>query len=127
MKLLLDTHILLWFVVDNHRKLRKKEIEVIKNIDNNCFISIASFWEISIKYALHRLDLKGNLDGFYDRCLDTGFELLPVSPADLVTLSTLPSPHSDPFDRLLIAQAITHNFQLVSRDSVFEKYDVALF
>jgi PIN domain nuclease of toxin-antitoxin system len=88
-------------------------------------VSIASFWEITIKMSLQKLTLSGNLETLISKSVSNGFEILPVNPAHLITLSTLEFFHKDPFDRMIIAQAISENISVISSDNIFKLYPVS--
>jgi PIN domain nuclease of toxin-antitoxin system len=92
--------------------------------DNTLFISIACLWEITFKMSLDKLKLSGNIETIIDRTNENGFEILPIEPKHLITLSSLKFVHKDPFDRIMIAQAITENMPVISSDSMFELYPV---
>lgn len=117
MKYLLDTHYLLWAVADT-RKLSKKIKEIIKNPENQIFISTTSFWEISLKSSLGKLTITGfSPEDLPDACEQMGFNILPLSATDSSTYHQLKATyHKDPFDRMLIWQAICNDFILISAD-----------
>jgi PIN domain nuclease of toxin-antitoxin system len=116
-KYLLDTHVVLWLMFDID-KLPIKTLEEIKNFDNEIYISAVSFWEISIKYSLGKLNLnKFNPSELPRVYLEQGFKFLPVSINETSTLCELDIEyHKDPFDRMLIWQAIKNDFILISND-----------
>ena len=116
MRLLLDTHAAIWAVA-SPEKLSAKVIEAISDTNNDVFVSTASLWEIAIKSSLGRkhappFDAEDGLRFF----LETGFALLDITPEHVVAVGKLAIEHSDPFDRLLIAQALTEPMMLVSKD-----------
>jgi PIN domain nuclease of toxin-antitoxin system len=78
MKLLIDTHAVIWFITED-KKLPEKTRRIIENIDNNCYVSIASYWEIAIKQSLGRLDLNSDLEKIFRIIEETGFEVLPIT------------------------------------------------
>ncbi len=125
MQILLDTHILIWFAkgID---KLSPKAKTTIENLSNQRFVSIVSLWEIVIKSSLNKIELKQSFKEIYYFLTNNDIELLPVSVAHLDILLTLPVYHKDPFDRLLIAQAITENLTLISADQHFNGYNINL-
>lgn len=125
MRYLLDTHTLLW-AVDGSKKLPNHLKDTISDKSNLCFVSIASIWEISIKFSLGRLKIISDLDEYLPLVKRSGFEILPIEENHLLRLPNLPFHHKDPFDRLIIAQAQTEQFTLISKDSKFEEYDVSL-
>jgi PIN domain nuclease of toxin-antitoxin system len=123
MKVLVDTQSFIWFVEDDE-KLPDSIRIIMEEPDNTLFISIACLWEITIKMSLDKLKLSGNIKTIIDRTNANGFEILPIEPKHLITLSTLNFVHRDPFDRIMIAQAVTENMPVISSDSIFELYPV---
>jgi PIN domain nuclease of toxin-antitoxin system len=118
-RLLLDTHVLLWWLSDD-RKLAKNARDIVANPDNEVVVSSASVWEISIKTALGRLELE--LDDLEDAILRNGFRPLAIALRHALTAGRLPDVHRDPFDRMLVAQASVEELRIVSHDGVFERY-----
>jgi PIN domain nuclease of toxin-antitoxin system len=118
-RLLLDTHVLLWWLADD-RKLAKPARDVIANPDNDVHVSSASVWEASIKAALGRLEIE--LDDLEDAIIRNGFRPLPIGFRHAVTAGRLPKVHRDPFDRMLVAQASVEELRVVSHDRIFERY-----
>jgi PIN domain nuclease of toxin-antitoxin system len=118
-RLLLDTHVLLWWMADE-RKLGKGAREIIANPDNDVHVSSASLWEASIKVALGRLEIE--LDDLEEAIVRNGFRPLPIGFKHAVTAGRLPCVHRDPFDRMLVAQARIEELRVVSHDRVFERY-----
>ncbi|MBW8333610.1 MAG: type II toxin-antitoxin system VapC family toxin [Prolixibacteraceae bacterium] len=125
MELLIDTHAVIWFITEDSL-LPLKTKRVIENPDNTCFVSIASFWEIAIKQSIGRLNLFSDLEEIFRIIENTGFELLPITTNQILINAKLPLFHQDPFDRIIIAQAICENLQIVTKDGQFENYDVSL-
>lgn len=123
MRLLLDTHVLLWWWSDDPR-LAGGIRDAIGLAENSVFVSAASAWEMTIKVALGRLDAP--VEEFEALAEVSGFDLLPITAADAVAVGTLPPFHRDPFDRMLIAQARTHGLVLVSVDRAIAAYDVSI-
>lgn len=121
MRLLLDTHILLWWLADED--LSAPAREAIADPANLVAVSTASAWEISIKKALGKLTAPDDLE---QQVREGGFVPLPISLAHGVAAGRLPRHHEDPFDRMLIAQARAERLTIVTRDKRFEDYDVAL-
>lgn len=105
MNLLLDTHALLWFSEDNP-KLSTKVKSLIEDNDNNCFLSIASIWEMAIKVSLNKLKIKDAFNNLVNEIDKYDFLLLPISFEHTVELTKMDFHHRDPFDRLIIAQSI---------------------
>ena len=119
---LLDTHVLLWWF-DNPEKLSSEARAVIRNGRSLVFVSSVSAWEIVIKKSLGKLAVS---DRIFSLIKEERFTELPVTIAHTQTLEKLPLHHSDPFDRLLIAQAISEKATLISRDMIFKKYSPSL-
>ena len=121
MKLLLDTHLLLWTVGDSPR-LSKEACELIDDPKNELFFSAASVWEIAIKRGLGRDDFEVDARVLRRGLLDNGYSELPVMSEHAVALDGLPSIHRDPFDRLLVAQATVEGITLLTGDSMVASY-----
>lgn len=126
MDILLDTHILLWFITGD-KKLTPKQLKQITTIENKCFVSIASIWEVAIKLSLNKLDIKGGFSSIEDFFKNNDFQILPIEFSHIHKLMKLPHHHRDPFDRIIISQAITEKLTLISNDKFFEQYKVKLF
>ena len=123
MKYLWDTHALIWFG-ENDPQLSKKAKQAIESLDNEKYVSLATLWEMSIKSSLGKLQLKMQLKAVIAALQENGFLLLPISPDHVLQVETLPFLHKDPFDRLLIAQAIHEDFFIVSNEVPFDDYGV---
>lgn len=127
MKLLLDTHALLWYTL-NDSHLSSTAETLIKDAANEILLSPASYWELAIKISMGKLTLNQPFDDFLDACLNKyGFLILPILPQHAAFLTTLPFHHKDPFDRLLIAQALVEKVAMVSADGQFDVYGVQRF
>jgi PIN domain nuclease of toxin-antitoxin system len=120
MRLLLDAHTLLWWVTGSTR-LSATARDAITTPINDIAVGVGSLWEIAIKRAAGKLDFPVDFEG---ALRDEGFELLPIGYAHLRTLEQLPFHHSDPFDRLLIAQSVAEDMPVVTADRLFALYDV---
>ncbi|MEM9247677.1 MAG: type II toxin-antitoxin system VapC family toxin [Pseudomonadota bacterium] len=120
MRLLLDTHVLLWAVLNDPR-LSAPQAAAITSAE--VYVSAASVWEIGIKRALGKLDVPREL---FDVAVDAGCRPLPISWTHAETAAALPLHHADPFDRMLIAQAQCEGLHLASSDRKLAAYDVAL-
>ena len=118
MNLLLDTHVLLWWL-DDPTLLSEQASTAIKEPDNRIIVSVVSVWEIAIKKALGKLEAPDNLK---EMIADAEFELMPIDYEHAWQVKDLPPHHRDPFDRLLVSQATTENLTLVTRDSYLEVY-----
>ncbi|MDT3741436.1 MAG: type II toxin-antitoxin system VapC family toxin [Candidatus Kapabacteria bacterium] len=123
MNILLDTHTLLWFI-EGDSKLPVYSIKLIKNINNKCFISVASIWEIAINFSLGKLDLIGGLDNIITLMSRNKFELLPISFEHIQKLIKLDYHHRDPFDRMIIAQSLVEKLPVITKDKIFSNYDI---
>ena len=133
MRYLLDTHTLLWFLADD-KKLSQYARRLIENSNNDRLLSIASLWEIAIKVRMGKLDLIEPFDRLFPKQLHLNrIEMLNITVDSLVKLTTLPfyprhrNPHdqqADPFDRLIIAQALVENISIIGVDSDFDAYGV---
>jgi PIN domain nuclease of toxin-antitoxin system len=121
-RLLLDTHVLLWWLADD-RKLSKDSRAMIANADNQVLVSAASVWEVAIKTSLRRVEIE--LDDLEDAILKSGLEPLPIAVQHAVRVGRLPDVHRDPFDRMLVAQAGVEELRLVTHDRVFERYGLS--
>ena len=122
MKLLLDTHTLLWFLADDPQ-LSAPAAALIENLDHVKYVSVVSLWEIALKLGNGKLSLTGTFDEvFPDALHKNGFELLPVTVGHFSTLLTLPFHHRDPFDRLILAQAVVEGMTAITRDPELSKY-----
>ena len=124
MRALLDTHALLWWIADSGR-LSEKAFAAIANESNDMFVSAASAWEIATKFRLGKLPGgEAVATKIADRIAAQGFQEMAIGVADAERAGRLPGPHRDPFDRMLIAQAIAHELTVVSVDAVFDRYGV---
>lgn len=125
MRVLLDTHTFLWWGVDDP-KLSTRAREILADDGNELLFSAVSGWEIAIKAALGRLgNVPGDLKGFIDEQIsENAFKVLPIHLEHVLGVYSLPQHHQDPFDRLLIAQALAEDIPMLSRDPQFVSYSV---
>lgn len=124
MRVLVDTQSIIWFSLDNVR-LSKTARETLENNDNECYISMASFWEMSIKINLGKLDMEGlTLKEFIDKVQEHNFIDLGIGQNHVIVNGQLPFHHRDPFDRMIISQAIAEQMPVVSNDPVFDDYPI---
>ncbi len=121
MKLLLDTHLLLWAAGDP-RRLSKRARTLIDNPDNELLFSAASLWEVAIKCGLGREDFKVDARLLRRGLLDNGYSELPIISDHVVATESLPPIHKDPFDRVLVAQATVEGVTLLTIDSLVAQY-----
>jgi len=122
MNLLLDTHVLLWWL-DDHPALSKKAKAAIADGKNLVFVSAVIIWEIRIKQALGKLKIPRNFRRVLD---DQPFEVLDITVEHAHAVGDLPAHHRDPFDRMLVAQAKVEGLTLVTRDIHLKKYKIPL-
>ncbi len=120
---LLDTNALLFFLYDSE-KLSKKASEVIYCNDEKISVSIVSMWEIAIKSSIGKLEIKSSISKIADTCEKEQLDILSVKPVHLDEISHLPPIHGDPFDRLIISQAITENLVIITKDGIIPQYNV---
>jgi PIN domain nuclease of toxin-antitoxin system len=124
MRYLLDSHTFLWFISADPR-LSERAQDAISEIQNEVMLSIASLWEIAIKTSLGKLTLGQPFRDLISRqLLGNEIALLPIDPSHLTILTDLPFHHRDPFDRLIIAQAMAEGIPVLSGDPEFRKYPV---
>ncbi len=124
MKLLLDTHALLWFALDDPQLSRAADA-LIKDPGNEVWVSPASYWEIAIKMSVGKYSLTVPHQVFFEGAIaDNGFTILPIEPRHSAAVVTLPHHHRDPFDRMVIAQAIVEAMAVVGTDAAFDAYPV---
>lgn len=123
MDYLIDTHTLIWFI-DKDQKISEKAKLIIKNIDINIGISIASFWEIAIKLSLQKIQLNDPLAKVIKKTRELEIEILELHTEYILKNENLPFHHKDPFDRIIITTAITEQLPIISIDEKFDKYEV---
>jgi PIN domain nuclease of toxin-antitoxin system len=121
MKLLLDTHTLIW-LFDGSNKLSELAKGEIENRENHLFTSVVSFWEIAIKISIGKLEMDLSMEDLQKLDWINGIEILPVRVEHTFLLRTLPFHHKDPFDRLLFSQAKSEGIKLLSGDEMFDPY-----
>lgn len=123
MAYLLDTHAFLWFVAGD-KQLPEQVKAKIKDINEECYLSVASLWEITIKHQKGKLTLGISLNDLFDYAERNQIEILQISTDHLLTLSQIKDHHGDPFDRLILSQAIAENMVLLTKDKKLKKYKV---
>ncbi|MEX1026749.1 MAG: type II toxin-antitoxin system VapC family toxin [Candidatus Paceibacterota bacterium] len=124
MRLLLDTHTLLWFVLGDGR-CSEVARELIEDDAHEKWISPASHWELAIKISLGKYSAPIPFVDFFERAVTSnGFLFLPIEPRHTALLTTMPFHHRDPFDRLMIAQATAEGMHIVSADKVLDNYSI---
>ncbi|OFZ86844.1 MAG: twitching motility protein PilT [Betaproteobacteria bacterium RBG_16_64_18] len=124
MRVLIDTHAFLWWV-EGDRPLAARARAALADQDNECLFSLASVWELAIKAGLGKLKLALPVRRYVvENVVANNFRLLEIRVPHLGRVESLPAHHGDPFDRLLIAQALEENLAVVTADPVFRKYGV---
>jgi PIN domain nuclease of toxin-antitoxin system len=123
MGFLLDTHAFLWFVAGDRQLPESVKVKII-DINESCFISVASLWEITIKHQLGKLTLGLSLEELFDFVDRNKIEIIQISNQHLLMLSQLPTHHQDPFDRIIISQCMVENLTIISKDKEFRKYKI---
>ena len=124
MKVLLDTHTLLWFLNGDDEKLQETIRYIILNQENKTFVSIISFLEISIKISLGKLKLDEGFENLIEATIINGFKILDINLDHTLILSELEFIHRDPFDRILVSQAIVENLTILTKDDFIKNYNV---
>lgn len=123
MRLLLDTHVLIWLLSDPS-KVSEEAKQVMRDLGTSVFVSVITLWEIVIKARVGKLRVR--LDAIEHALREQSFDRLPLTDQHLRVLEGLPMHHRDPFDHLLIAQAIAEDLQFVSKDRMASRYPVSL-
>ena len=121
MNYLLDTHTFMWFV-SNSRELGQRAKQLIEDDTSNLFLSVASIWEIGIKNSLGKLDVKGGFESIPDDLKVNGIDIMFFDFNHISIINKLPFHHRDPFDRMIIAQAISENMDIIGVDKEFDNY-----
>ena len=121
MNLLLDTHVALWAITDSP-KLPKKAREMIQSPKSSVWISAATVWEIAIKHSLARGDMPVSSQDALRYFRDSGYRFLPIDPEHAAAVEDLPAHHADPFDRILVAQALLEPMRLITHDPTVARY-----
>jgi len=124
MRLLLDTHTLLWLVSDDP-KLSRKGMKLLVDPENDLLLSPATYWELAIKISIGKYRLTDPLANYIDEAVRLyGLNILSITPKHAEAIVQLPHHHRDPFDRMLIAQALVEEVAVVSSDDAFDAYPV---
>lgn len=126
MKVLVDTHTFLWNIIADHRSSAKAK-QILRSDDHELVFSLVSLWEIAIKIKTGKLNTIGSSVSYIRNEMNAyGMELLPIRYEHILALEHLPHHHSDPFDRLLIAQATAESLPILTADKIFKSYNVKL-
>lgn len=123
MNVLLDTHAFLWYFQDSEQ-LSAQAAELLEDTDNALFLNIGSLWELAIKLGLGKLELQKPFHELQAVLHQLAIQILPITFSDTECYLGLPLHHRDPFDRMLIAQAITHSLVIISQDKQFDAYAI---
>ena len=124
MRVIIDTHVFLWWV-EGDKALPARARAALANPENECLLSMASAWELSIKAVLGKLKLATSVQRYVtEHVAANGFRLLDIQIGHIGRVELLPAHHGDPFDRLLIAQGLAENLPIITADAVFAKYGV---
>lgn len=125
MNLLLDTHVALWAITD-HPRLSSGARDLIQAPSANIWVSVASLWEIAIKHALKRGDMPVSSQDARQYFLESGYQLLPIAAEHVIAVEALTNHHQDPFDRLIVAQALVEPMRLLTHDALVARYSDAI-
>lgn len=125
MSYLIDTQILIWLFIAP-QQLPLKVLKILKNTENDIFVSNVSIWEIAIKSSIGKLNLPFELKNIVQEISEMSILILDISTEHLIKVADLPFHHKDPFDRLLISQSLVENISLISADGNFKQYDINL-
>jgi PIN domain nuclease of toxin-antitoxin system len=126
MKVLVDTHTFLWALLQDHR-LTPKATQILRSDEHELLFSLVSLWEIAIKIKTGKLNTIGSSVAYIRDEMDAyGMQLLPIRYEHILQLESLPRHHGDPFDRLLIAQALTESLPIFTGDRIFASYGIKL-
>ena len=123
MDILLDTHAFIWFF-NGDKQLSLKAKKIIEDSKSKKFVSIASIWEVAIKIGLNKLIFDGNTAEVAELVEQNGFQILPILIEHIVVYESLKFIHRDPFDRILVAQAMVNKMTIVTIDENIQKYEV---
>lgn len=125
MKNLLDTHTFIWYITGDNN-LSQKAKSIIEDSVSENYVSIVSLWEMSIKTSIGKLQMEMPFNDIEKHIFGNSFDILPIGIDALIILSSLPFYHKDPFERLMISQAMSNNLQIISRDKYFSEYEIPI-
>ncbi|NOT48303.1 MAG: type II toxin-antitoxin system VapC family toxin [Acidobacteria bacterium] len=125
MRILLDTHVLIWYLEGNQGLSRTNRQKIV-DPDNEIFFSLAGFWEIAIKAGTNKLKISRSLSEILQQLSAQSIQVLNIQPGHILQLATLPFHHRDPFDRMMIAQAQVEFLPVLTHDSAFADYGIKL-
>ena len=124
MRYLLDTHVLIWFLLEDNEKISTKLKKIIKDPKNDIYISIATLWEITIKLNINKFVPEIEIEDFFSYLRNSSLILLNIEEKYLLEYRYLTLIHREPFDRLLIATAISENLTLITHDKKIQEYPI---
>lgn len=125
MKVLLDSHVLVWALTGNPR-LSARALDILADTENECWVSSASIWEITIKISLGKDQMNVSLDQLEAAIVEAGFRSLDISMQHALAVARIKTPHTDPFDRLLLAQCEIETLRLLTADRVLTQLPIAI-
>jgi len=123
MDILLDTHVVWWFLKGSE-KIPTSVKDTIFDAKNKIYVSIATAWEVAIKMSIGKLSFDGGIDGFIEAIENENFAMMEISTEHIKIVTDLPFIHRDPFDRILVAQAIAEDISVMTTDANMLKYDI---
>ncbi len=127
MEYIIDTHVFLWYITGD-KNLEAKSKDIISNLNNSIFLSVASIWECIIKQKLGKIKLPDNVAEYLIlKRIEHEVESLPINEKTMNQLAKLPSIHKDPFDRIIICQALEMNCKIITKDSIMKQYPFPIF
>ena len=119
---LIDTHVLIWALLDSNNLSEAAKDKMTDG--SKVYVSIASLWEIAIKQSINKLNIKYSIEEVAQMCVKAKINISPIDAKHLDKIKYLPSIHSDPFDRLIIAQSMTEGMDIITKDGIIPQYDV---
>ena len=122
MRFLVDSHTLIWFLSADKQLSSKAKKQIDDFPATSCFVSVATFWELAIKINLGKINFLHPFAELQAKVIENNFEILPVTFEHTLIVSTLPLHHRDPFDRIIIAQALEGNLTIITHDKNFQSY-----
>lgn len=123
MRVLLDTHVLIWYLEGN-QNLSRSHREIIVNSETMVLVSIVSLWELAIKTGLGKLTISRSFTEILKQLSRQSIDILDIEPGHVLQVTTLPHHHGDPFDRMIIAQSIVEFLPIITHDQVFSSYGI---
>jgi len=125
MNFLIDTQILIWYYEGNASIPDKAKTAILEPA-NRHFVSMATLWEMAIKVGIGKLALSRSLEDFFSKIFEDDISILPIAAKHILPIATLPHFHKDPFDRLIISQAIVEGLEVITSDAHFKDYPIKL-